>query len=222
MAIWGIPTFAVVGAARLLFAVLDKNQWLPSRSYRQKAINRLKDGDLQGAGFCIRLLLQRNPDDHNSQILQDLLAMRRDAQLHDLEKKIKKEEEFCHSLQESVRQNRQVFAQSCRRHRQQKLWPPAAVLVWWVSAIAAIRFMPLMQNGIFAVAIVGMVGLYLWLFSSKREQRLGAQQAQRQALEQELLFLQKQVQIRQEKIRRVRHEMQMLAASLVVAGEVVA
>jgi hypothetical protein len=82
--------------------------------------------------------------------------------------------------------------------------------------------MPLMQNGIFAVAIVGMVGLYLWLFSSKREQRLGAQQAQRQALEQELLFLQKQVQIRQEKIRRVRHEMQMLAASLVVAGEVVA
>jgi hypothetical protein len=91
MGAWGIPAVAVWGVLRAGYRFAERREWLPASVYRQRALKCLKDGDLPSSARYNRIALAKRPDAENALVIRDLLAMRRDALLRNLETRIEKE-----------------------------------------------------------------------------------------------------------------------------------
>ncbi|MBN1479729.1 hypothetical protein EH223_17615 [candidate division KSB1 bacterium] len=74
-----LSSIAVVVATRLGYKIAEKKKWLPSSVYHQLTLAKLRDGNLRDAIRLNHIALQKKPNYEKALIVQDVIAMQRDA-----------------------------------------------------------------------------------------------------------------------------------------------
>jgi len=116
----GLTTLALT-ASRLALRLAEKRRWLPGSAWHRRSLVSLKAGDLDEAARLNRLALERNPNHGKAQVVNDLIAMRRDAATAGLQKQIDEERRVIGELQAEHRACRLRLLRSKRRQQQKKL-----------------------------------------------------------------------------------------------------
>ncbi len=98
MGAWGIPAVAVWGVLRAGYHYAERRKWLPASVYRQRALKCLKDGDLTSSARYNRIALAKRPEAKNALVIQDILAMRRDLLLRNLEMRVESEHDAINDI----------------------------------------------------------------------------------------------------------------------------
>ncbi|MBN1543413.1 hypothetical protein JW992_14835 [candidate division KSB1 bacterium] len=211
MAIWGIPAFALIGTARLIYEVLDKRGWLPARAYRQKAIGRFKDNDLPGAEFYCRLALDRNPQDSGALVLEDLFAMRRDALRGQLLKRLTHEYKVCTHLEHTHDEYGHRYRRSLSVLKRWQLWPQGGVALWLVTNVGMAIWLPVSPFWVIGAGIVGLLFFYWIIVHGALAKRIGGQEVKVGSLKSEIESLNRQLRIQRSVILEIQNELDLLA-----------
>jgi len=72
-------SIAVAAAIKIGYKLAEEQKWLPGPIYRQLALDKLKNGDIDGAARFNKVALAKNPDDDKAGLVQDIISMHRDA-----------------------------------------------------------------------------------------------------------------------------------------------
>lgn len=115
-----LSSLAIIAATRLGFKLAEKKKWLPKGVYHQLAVNKLRQDDLPGAIRLNQIALEKDPQHEKAQIVQDLIAMRRDAILTGLLTDIAREKESIRDLQTSSLSIARQHGRLNRNRRAQK------------------------------------------------------------------------------------------------------
>ena len=98
-----LSSVAIIAATKLGFKLAEKKKWLPAGLYHQLTLEKLKQGDLQNAVRLNEITLEKKPDHEKAQIVQDLIAMRRDTLLSQILQNIKLEKSAIRDIHEESR-----------------------------------------------------------------------------------------------------------------------
>ena len=148
-------SIAIAAAAKLGYKLAADRNWLPGRLYGQLALDKLKDGDLDGAMRFSDVVLKKNPDDEKAGLVREIIAMRRDARLASMLQRIDNETRALHKLDSEREQNKHLIHRLKRQDRYELI---AAWLFFVFTAFAYILvylFYVHLNNSIVASLIGG-------------------------------------------------------------------
>ncbi len=200
-------SIAIAAAAKIGYKLAEKYKWLPGSVYRQLALDKLKNGDLERAADFNRVALQKNPADEKAGLVDELISMQRDARMAALLQRIDSEEEKLAELKEKRARNRRLLKRSRLRHAFEIA---AAWLLLIVNVFAYILAYILFRRftSVVAASLVGGGAVLMTVFTAIIFKAVSNRQAQRALDRLELLAsersMQKEMNMRRRRVTQLK------------------
>lgn len=167
MAVGNVAAYSFILLSKAAIKIAERKNWLPASYYNKKAIDYLREGDIDRAAKSNQTALAKTPHSEKGLIIKDLILMRREAQESQLLKKIELLEKRILSIEEEMGRNRIQLRRMKKRYYASQVM---ALLLFVPVLLALIAYAVIgKEGGLFTamLIVVSVLNIAGFVFLSK-------------------------------------------------------
>jgi hypothetical protein len=197
--------------------VAEKQKWLPKFFYHRLSMEKLKQGDLEGAELYNAIAINKGPAYEKALIMRDLIAMNRDAQADELDLLIREEERNITEVERLRARNLRILS----RQRRRESWIKRGSLISFVIFTCVLALMTgygfrLQRSWWIWVVVFAALSVMVFVLVYSRVSGLGTKAARLVFLQEKRATMEtfdREIRYRQKKIAVLKKRLQGLRAS---------